>query len=381
MRPPVARRRRAAAASALASAFCAAWLLAACSSAPPAPAAAPPPPPRPPAAEAAAAPERMAAAGGPWLQAQGQVLGRNERLLVYRPAAGDSFEGIAERFLGSAAQAWQVADANDDDGDGSRSPAPPSPAVPLLVPLRPLNPLGVGAERLQTVPILCYHRLGPGNAKMVVSPAAFEAQMAWLVRNGYRVVRLADLAGFLAGRKALPARSVVISFDDGYESVYRHAYPVLKKYRLPATVFVYTDFLGGGDALTWAQLQEMQASGLVDVQSHSKSHRNLIERRAGETDERYRAALDTEMRAPRELLERRLPPLKVRQLAYPFGDANEAVLEAAARNGYELGATVVPGGNAFYAQPLMLRRTMIFGDTSLEAFKSKLQTSRALAAP
>jgi hypothetical protein len=53
-------------------------------------------------------------------------------------------------------------------------------------------------------------------------------------------------------------------------------------------VFVYTDFLGGGDALTWAQLQEMQASGLVDVQSHSKSHRNLIERRPGETDDRYR---------------------------------------------------------------------------------------------
>ena len=57
------------------------------------------------------------------------------------------------------------------------------------------------------------------------------------------------------------------------------------------------------------------------------------------------------------------------------------MLEAAARNGFELGATVVPGGNAFYAQPLMLRRTMIFGDTSLEGFKSKLQTSRALAAP
>ncbi len=383
-----ARARRGLARGQAAVALCTgvALLLGACSSTPTVTAAAAPQPraasakatATTPAAAAAAA---TAAAAGSWPQAQGEVLGRNERLLVYRPAAGDSFEGIAERFLGSAAQAWQIADANDDDGDGKRSPAPPSPAVPLIVPLRPLNPLGVGAERLQTVPILCYHRLGPGNAKMVVSPASFEAQMAWLVRNGYRVVRMADLAGFLAGHKALPARAVVISFDDGYESVYRYAFPVLKKYRLPATVFVYTDFLGGGDALTWAQLQEMQASGLIDVQSHSKSHRNLVERRAGESDERYRANLDAEMRVPRELLERRLPPLKVRYLAYPFGDANEAVLEAAARNGIELGATVVPGGNAFYAQPLMLRRTMIFGDTSLEGFKAKLQTSRALAAP
>jgi peptidoglycan/xylan/chitin deacetylase (PgdA/CDA1 family) len=269
--------------------------------------------------------------------------------------------------------AWLVADANT----ASR----PEARTPLVVPLRPLNPLGVLADRVQTVPILCYHRLGSGTSKMVVSPAAFESQMTCLVRNGYQVIRLSDLTGFLAGSKALPRRSVVLTFDDGYESVHRHAFPVLRKLGLPATVFVYTDFLGGGDALTWAQLQEMQASGLVDVQSHSKSHRNLIERLPGETDERYRANIDTEMRVPRDTLERRLPPLKVRHIAYPFGDANEQVLDSAVRSGFELGATVIPGGNAFYAQPLMLRRTMIFGDMSLDTFKGKLQISRALSAP
>jgi hypothetical protein len=72
--------------------------------------------------------------------------------------------------------------------------------LPLVVPLQPLNPLGVQSDRVQTVPILCYHRLGSGNSKMVVSPANFEAQMAWLVRNDYHVVRLADLAG-LPGRR------------------------------------------------------------------------------------------------------------------------------------------------------------------------------------
>jgi len=205
--------------------------------------------------------------------------------------------------------------------------------------------------------------------------------MAWLVRNGYRVVRLSELSGFLAGRQPLPQRAVVVTFDDGYESFYRQAFPVLKKYGLPATVFVYTDFLGGGDALTWPQMQEMLASGLVDVQSHSKSHRNLVERLPGESEERYRANLDAEMRVPRDLLERRLPPLKVRHLAYPFGDADPLVIDSAARHGFELAATVVPGGNAFFAPPLMLRRTMIFGDTSLDAFKARLQVSRPLAEP
>lgn len=333
-----------------------------------------PAPPAEPAAPAAPPPRPATATEAAWPQAGGQVLGRNDRLLVYRAAAGDTFEGIAARFLGQAAHAWQVADANHGH-------ASPQAGVPLLVPLRPLNPLGVWPDRVQTVPILCYHRLGQTASKMVVTPAAFEAQLGWLARNDYRVIRLADLAGFLAGRQALPRRAVVLSFDDGYESVYRHAFPQLKKHGFAATVFVYTDFLGAGDALTWPQLQEMQASGLVDIQSHSRSHRNLIERLPGETDERYRHNIDAEMRVPREVLEKRLPPLKLRHLAYPFGDANELVLEAAQRHGFELAATVIPGGNAFYAQPLMLRRTMIFGDMNLDAFKAKLQTSRPLSAP
>ena len=117
-------------------------------------------------------------------------------------------------------------------------------------------------------------------------------------------------------------------------------------------------------------------SGLVSVQAHSKTHRNLIERSAGDTDTSYRQMLELEARAPREALERKLSA-PVRQYAYPYGDANEAVLDVLGRQQYQLAVTVNPGGNAFYAQPLMLRRTMIYGDHDLEAFKARLQTSRA----
>jgi peptidoglycan/xylan/chitin deacetylase (PgdA/CDA1 family) len=308
--------------------------------------------------------------------ARGDVAGRHERLLVYVPAAGDALPAIAARFLGSADLAWRIADAN-----GQRWQV--AAGEPLVVPLADPDPAGVTADGYQTVPILCYHRFGGGTSKMILSPANFEAQLDWLARNHYRVLRLSELAGFLAGRQAVPQRSVVITIDDGYETVYRHAFPALKKYGFPATLFVYSDFIGSRDGLSWAQLQEMAASGLVDIQAHSKSHRNLVERGASETDASYRQSIESEVRQPRVVLERGLAAVGVRvnHFAYPFGDANELVLDAMRRNDYQLGVTVNPGGNPFFAHPMMLRRTMIFGDYDLDDFKARLQTRKTAARP
>ncbi len=300
------------------------------------------------------------------------VLARNERWLLYMPQAQDTHESIAARFLGSSQRDWEVAEANA--GAKLRT------GYPVIVPLKPYNLIGIGPERYQTIPILCYHRVGNGANRMTVSTAAFAQQLEWLEANGYRVLRLKDVAAFLEGKQALPMRSVVLTFDDGYESYYRHAYPLLKKHRFPATVFLYTDFVGAGDALTWAQMQEMTASGLIDIQAHSKSHVNLINRFRGETDAAYRQRLDSEVKTPREQIERRLRHT-VSDFAYPYGDANELVLDAMANNAYRLGLTVNPGGTPFYAQPMMLRRTMIYGTHDLEAFKARLQISRPIAPP
>ena len=345
-------------------------LLAACAT-PPAP---PGPAPSPAPAAAAAAPVTPAAPGMPG--ALGRVAGRGERLLVYVPVEGDTVAGVAARFLGDAGLAWQVAEAN-----GQRWQL--QPGAPVVVPLVPHDPLGVTADGVQAIPILCYHRFGSPASKMVVAPAQFEAQLDWLARNHYRVLRLADVSDFLAGRRALPVRSVVITIDDGYESAYRHAYPLLKKFGFPATLFVPTDFIGARDALSWAQLDELARSGLVDIQAHSKTHRNLVVRADGETEAAHRLSIDNELRQPRTVLDRRLggSGVDVRHFAYPFGAADASVLDAMQRQPYELGLTVNPGGNAFYAAPLLLRRTMIFGDNDLEAFKARLQGPRGGTRP
>lgn len=306
-----------------------------------------------------------------WPEAGGKVLGQHERSLVYEPVALDSLAGIAARFLSQASRAWEIAQANGDRWQVQAG-------VPLVVPLRVRNPGGVTFDGAQTVPVLCYHRFGSGSSKMIVSPAQFDAQLEWLAKNRYRVLSLDELAAFLAGRQAVPQRSVVITIDDGYESVYRYAYPALKKYGFTATLFVYSDFVGARDGLSWAQLQDMAQSRVIDIQAHSKTHRNLIERLAGESDLVYRQNIDTEVKQPRWALERQLAAngVRVRHFAFPFGDANEAVLLALQQNEYALGLTVNAGGNAHFADPLLLRRTMIYGDHSLEDFKSKLQLRR-----
>jgi peptidoglycan/xylan/chitin deacetylase (PgdA/CDA1 family) len=304
--------------------------------------------------------------------ATGRVLGRSERLVIYQPSAGDTLRSIAARFLGSGSRDWVIADFNGiAKAEADR---------PLVVPLEPINPAGVHGDQYQTVPVLCYHRFGNGGGKMVVSAANFAAQLEWLANNDHHVVSLSQLSGFLDGRQPLPKRSVVITIDDGYESVHRIALPLLRKHGFPATLFIYTDFIGASDALSWAQLQELAASGLIDVQAHSKSHRNLIEREPTASDEHYRRLLELEVRAPREALERKLP-IQVRHYAYPYGDANQALLDTLARQHYQLGLTVNPGGNGFFAQPLMLHRTMIYGDHDLAAFELKLQTARGFASP
>jgi peptidoglycan/xylan/chitin deacetylase (PgdA/CDA1 family) len=300
----------------------------------------------------------------------GKVLGRNERLLIYQSAPGETLNQIAQRFLGDSDRDWVISDFNHI--------TQADPAQPLVVPLAQPNRVGVFHDRYQTVPILCYHRFAQGSpgkgmaGKMTVSAAAFAAQLDWLAQNDFHVLRLSQLEGWLAGKQALPQRSVVITVDDGYESFYRYAFPLLRQHGFAATLFAYTDFIGASDALNWTQLQTLSDSGLVDVQAHSRTHRKLIER-----DDNYPRMLANEIRTPRELLERKLH-ITQRHYAYPYGDANDAVLTTLANQGVQLAVTVNPGGNAFFAQPLFLRRTMIYGDTSLEEFKALVQINKGM---
>jgi len=301
-----------------------------------------------------------------------QVIARDGSYAVVVVQPGEDLATLAERWLGARSHAAMVGEFNQIErvsaGDA------------VAIPLKPGNPLGVGHNGAQAITILAYHRFGPRASNLTVTPAAFEAQMAYLASQGYSVIALDRLPGFLEGREPLPRKAVVITIDDGYRSTFEVAFPILRKHGFHATVFLYSDFVGAPDALTWAQMREMTASGLVSIQPHSKTHANLTVRQAGETDARYLERARREVDAPVDAIRTQLG---VSSLAYafPYGDVNESVISALRARGVKLGVTVTPGGNAFYAPPFMLRRTMIFGGDDLDAFRAKLVTNVPIARP
>lgn len=295
----------------------------------------------------------------------GPVINRDEDFAIVAVRDGDTLASLADRYLGDAGKAWWIAQFNGVSTVRA--------GQTIVIPLRIRNAVGVYASGYQTIPILCYHRFGARSTKLNVAPAAFEAQMEYLARNGYTVITLKRLARFLEGKEPLPAKTVAITIDDGYRSTYEIAYPILRKFGFPATVFLYTDFVGASDAMTWAQMKEMMASGLIDIEPHSKSHANLALRLPGENDARYKERIKREVDMPIAVLRERLGDRSF-TYAYPYGDVNEWVVDLLTRQHVSQGVTVTPGGNGFFAYPYMLRRSMVFGNDDLESFKGKLVT-------
>ena len=297
---------------------------------------------------------------------EGPVLARDGEFAIVVVQPGEDLSRLAERWLGDRSRRAVIAEFNQiDEAKAGQT---------IAIPLKNRNPFGVHPAGAPAITILCYHRFGPRANNLTVTPAAFEAQMAYLAAQGYTVIPIARLPVYLEGREPIPRKAIVITIDDGYRSTFDVAYPILRKHRFPATVFLYTDFVGAPDALTWTQMKEMTASGLVDLQPHSKTHSNLTVRQNGEQDGRYRDRVRREVDSPVDVIRSQLGVSSI-AYAFPYGDVNDIVVGELRTKGVKLGVTVTPGGNAFFAPPYMLRRTMIFGSDDLEAFRAKLVTA------
>jgi peptidoglycan/xylan/chitin deacetylase (PgdA/CDA1 family) len=133
---------------------------------------------------------------------------------------------------------------------------------------------------------------------------------------------------------------VVITADDGHRSVYERMLPLLKKYGYPATLFIYPSAISNADyALTWAQLRELKASGLIDIQSHTYWHPNFIKEKRALAPEAYAKLVDTQLIRSREKLERETGGT-ITLLAWTFGLYDGDLMKRASELGYEAAFTI-----------------------------------------
>jgi len=231
------------------------------------------------------------------------------------------------------------------------------------------TPLPEPVNLKSQVIVLCYHRFeDKPKDSLTIKPADFEAQMQALKDSGITVISMEDFLGWRRGEKAIPEKAAIISIDDGYLSGYNVAWPILKKFGYPFTMFLYTDYIkggpkSGGQSISWDQLAEMRDQG-VDIESHTVSHSSLNARK-GKTDEQYLAWLQNEIAGSKEILERNLG-IHVKAFAYPYGLHNETVRNVVKQAGYEAAFTVWGRRIAYGADP------MIIGRYGIESTKPKV---------
>lgn len=198
----------------------------------------------------------------------------------------------------------------------------------------------------QTIPILVYHRFDPALlGPTTVRTAVFDSQLAWLEQHHYRVLSLHAAIDVLHSHLEIHGPAVAITVDDGHRSVYTEMFPLILKHRIPVTLFIYPSAISNARyALTWQQLQRMQESGFVEVQSHTYWHPNFRKEQARLGATQYDAFIKVQLERSRQTLESRLG-IKVDALAWPFGIYDSQLEEAARLAGYQA-AFAYEGGPA-----------------------------------
>ncbi len=232
-----------------------------------------------------------------------------------------------------------------------------------------------------SIPILTYHQVTPNPLpalrKYIVTPRALAMQMAWLAWAGYVPIDLDQLIAERAGRGALPARPVVITFDDAYEDCARYAMPILQGHGFKAIFYMVAGLAGQGSRwllprygveyglINWESARRLEAAGF-QIGSHTLSHPHLADIPANECRK--------ELIGSRMALEDRLGH-EVRHLAYPFGCYNDQVRALAIEAGYWSACSMRPGLSTEEDDVLALRRVHITGQDTLLDFYCRLHWS------
>lgn len=272
----------------------------------------------------------------------------------------------------------------------------------LLIVFLLLVPLGA-AQAAGDFIVLCYHEVE--NEKTVsltrtaVRAGDLAAQFAWLQANGYHPVSLQQILDSRQGGPALPDKALLLTFDDGKKDFYTRVFPLLKLFRFPVVVALTGHWLNVPDGgmvdydgvpilrsefVSWAEVREMQRSGLVEIASHSYDlHRGVLANPQGntqpaattrvyaggvyETDDVYLARLRADLRRNSELIEQ-YTGVRPRAIVWPYGRSNRAAQELAVELGMPVGMTLEDGINTALTPLPQIKRYLIEESPALQSF-------------
>lgn len=226
------------------------------------------------------------------------------------------------------------------------------------------------AEDKINIPILCYHNFNPTKpGSMNLTPQRLETQIKWIKDNGFTVVPLKEVVEYLQGKRAsLPPKSVVITADDGWQSVYTYMVPLAKKYNIPITLFIYPETISvGKNAMTWDELKELQQTGLFDIQGHTYSHPNFKQEKRSLSSAAYEKFVNTELVKSKKILEEKMGK-EITLLAWPFGIYDDYLEKAAEKAGYAMGFTIDYRLANRNHRPMAQPRYMIVASESMNTF-------------
>lgn len=213
------------------------------------------------------------------------------------------------------------------------------------------------------VPILMYHSIlkDPQKAgKYVISPKQLESDLMYIKDKGYNTILMADLINYVYNNIPLPEKPIMLTFDDGYYNNYYYAYPLFQKYNAKAVISAvgkYTDFFSdNGDNnpnysnITWGQMKEMMASGLVEIQNHSYNLHSVTKKRNGTKKKMWEDPLEYKLLLYKDI---KTMQDKMTQntnytpttFTYPFGGISEESVEVLKEIGFKASLSCLNGIN------------------------------------
>ncbi|MDR0805163.1 MAG: polysaccharide deacetylase family protein [Enterobacteriaceae bacterium] len=247
--------------------------------------------------------------------------------------------------------------------------------------------LATDCEPDDGLPVLTYHHILTDkeninfrNTSTTTSNTAFDSQMAYLKQAGYQTISMYQLEGYVKNTINLPAKAVVLTFDDGLKSVYRYAYPILKKYDFEATAFIISSRIKrhpqawDSNSLQFMSISELEhIRDVFDIQSHTHFLHRFAEKKRPVLLSRSEHNIELDLERSSRALSQFNP--RVIYVSYPFGGYDENAIQATKQANYHMAVTTVKGKVRPGDNPFTLKRLYILRSDSISDMAERISNS------